>query len=85
MTLPASAAERRAAAGRPAGAVDRYLLSARRLAANPPHAAAAVEWRTDGRTPGRFVDLALRTMRVKKGKGSPYSITERRVPELILG
>ena len=22
-------------------------------------------------------------MRVKKGKGSPYSITERRVPELI--
>jgi len=43
MTLPASAAERRAAAGRPAGAVDRYLLSARRLAANPPHAAAAVE------------------------------------------
>jgi len=31
--------------------VDRYLLSARRSAANPPHVAAAVEWRnrqTDG-------------------------------------
>ena len=28
--------------------------------------------------------FALRACNVKKGKGSPYSITERRVPELIL-
>jgi len=34
---------------------------------------------------GRSVELVSRTscVRVKKGKGSPYSITERRVPELI--
>ena len=38
----------------------------------------------DGRTPDRFIDPAPHTMRaVKKGKGSPYSVTERRVPELI--
>jgi len=45
MTLPAFAAERRAAAlGCLApGAVDRYLLSVRRSAANPPHAAAAFD------------------------------------------
>jgi len=51
MALPAFAAERRAtalccgavAAGRPASAaLDRYLLPVRRSAANPPHAAAAV-------------------------------------------
>ena len=29
------------------------------------------------------VTPALRTGATKKGKGSPYSITERRVPELI--
>ena len=59
MTLPAFAAERRAAAllllGAGAPAVDRYDLPAGRSAANPPHAAAAVErWdqRTDGRTDG---------------------------------
>jgi len=56
-TLPAFAAERRAAAPLPLGAgaavVDRYLLLARRSAANPPHPAAAVDrWdrQTDGRT-----------------------------------
>ena len=27
--------------------------------------------------------VQLRLIRLKKGKGSPYSITERRVPELI--
>jgi len=52
MTLPASAADRRAAApccgavavGRPAPAsVDRYLLPALRSAANLPHAGAAVK------------------------------------------
>jgi len=52
VTLLAFAAERRAAApycgavaaGRPApAAVDRYLLLARRSAANPPHAEATVE------------------------------------------
>ena len=46
-----------AAAGRPAAAaVDRYLLSTRHSAANPPHAAPAVEWwdtPTDRRTDGR--------------------------------
>jgi len=44
-TLPAFAAERRAAAPLPLGAavVDRYLLLARRSAANPPHPAAAVD------------------------------------------
>ena len=43
-----------AAAGRPAAAaVSRYLLPARRSAANLPHASSAVEWwdrQTDGRT-----------------------------------
>ena len=39
-TLLAFAAERRAAPT--LAAVDRYLLAARRSAANPPHAAAAV-------------------------------------------
>ena len=45
MTLPAFAAERRAAALLLLdAAVDRYLLPARRSAANPPRAAAAVEY-----------------------------------------
>jgi len=58
VTLLAFAAERRAAAplllaGRPAAAaVDRYLLPARRSAANSPHAAVAVEW-WDGQTDAR--------------------------------
>jgi len=47
MTLPAFAAERRAAARAAAlllpGAVDRYLLRVRRSAANPPHATAAFD------------------------------------------
>jgi len=52
MTLPAFAAERRAAApgcgaataGRPVLSIDRaYLLCVRRSAANPPHAAAAFD------------------------------------------
>ena len=39
---------------------------------------------THERTPYRFVDLTPHTMWVvKKGNGSQYSITERRVPELI--
>jgi len=51
---------------------------------------------TDGRTPYCYVDTAPHTVwniadkghenthtRRKKGKGSPYSIAERRVPELI--
>jgi len=58
VTLPAFAAERRAAAplllSAPAAgtpiAVDRYLLLAGRSAANPPAAAAAVDRRTDGQT-----------------------------------
>ena len=45
MTLPAFAAERRAAAPAPA-AVDRYVLPAGRSAANPPHAAVD-RWGTD--------------------------------------
>jgi len=52
MALPAFAAERRAmppccgavVTWRPApAALDRYFLFARRSAANPPHAAAAIE------------------------------------------
>jgi len=71
MTLPAFAAERRAAAPMllGAGAVDRYVLPAGRSAANPPHAAASDErWgrqtdrETDGRTPDRCVDPALLTI-----------------------
>ena len=69
--LPTVAAERRAvapccgafAAGRMAPAVvDQYLLTARRSAANPPHAA-ATDRRTDGRTPDRYIDPAPRTIR----------------------
>ena len=37
-------------------AVDRYLLPARRSAANPPHASAVVDGRTDRRTCERFID-----------------------------
>ena len=47
-------------------AVDRYVLPVGRSAANPPHAAAAVEQtdgRTDVRTPDRYVDPAAHTMR----------------------
>jgi len=47
VTLPAFAAERRAAV-LPA-AVDRYFLHAERPAANPPHAASAVD-RSDRQT-----------------------------------
>ena len=48
MTLLAYAADRRAAAaplllGAGRAAIDRYLLPAGRTAANPPHAAAAVD------------------------------------------
>jgi len=47
VTLPAFVAERRAAALLLLDAdVDRYLLPARRSAANPPRAAAAVEYGT---------------------------------------
>jgi len=47
-------------------AVNQYLLSTRRSAANPPHAAAAVDrWdrQTDRRTLDRFTDPAPRTTR----------------------
>ena len=58
MTLLAFAADRRAAAapllpGAGRAAIDRYLLPAGPTAANPPHAAVAVDsWaiKTDGRT-----------------------------------
>jgi len=33
--------------------------------------------------PPRSISFVLVTFRHKKGKGSPYSVTERRVPELI--
>ena len=48
-----------------AAAVDRYVLPVGRSAANPPHAAAAVEQtdgRTDVRTPDRYVDPAAHTV-----------------------
>jgi len=55
--LLVSAVMRRCCAARPAhAAVSRYLPPARRSAANPPHAATAVEWwdrHTDGRTDNR--------------------------------
>ena len=47
-------------------AVERYVPPAGRSAANPPHAAAAVEWwdrQTDRRTPDRYTDPVLHTMR----------------------
>jgi len=68
MTLPAFAAERRAAApllltaGR--AAIDRYLLPAGRTAANPRQRSAAGElWdrQTDGRTDDRYIVPAART------------------------
>ena len=59
VTLSAFPAERRrllhSARSAPA-AIDQYILPARRSAANPPHAAAAVDRRnrqTDGQTGGR--------------------------------
>ena len=76
-TLSAFAAERLQHGARSTAAtIDRYLLSAKRSAVNPP-AAIAADDRWDRQTDGRT------TAWVKKGKGSPYSITERRVPELI--
>jgi len=67
VTLPAFPAERRrllhSARSAPA-AIDQYILPARRSAANPPHAAAAVDRpeQTDGRTDGwtfdRYIDPA---------------------------
>ena len=70
------------ASGRPALRIN-VSYPAGRPAANPLHAAATrsidgTDRRTDGRTPDCYIDLST-----LKGKGSPYSITERRVPELI--
>ena len=42
-----------------------------------------VLWRTQGFSSVRFTCKIVRSSEIKKGKGSPYSITERRVPELI--
>jgi len=56
MTLPAFAAELRRAYSTAPAAFDRYILPARRPAANPPVAVAAVDrWyrQTDGQTDGR--------------------------------
>ena len=52
------------------------------------HAEAAaqdgIDKQTDLRTRYRYIDHARSVNKgSKKGKGSPYSITERRVPELI--
>jgi len=71
VTLPAFAAERRAAAAplllgagaccTATAAVDRHFLPTGRLAANPPTAVAAIDlWdrRTDGRTLNRYVERA---------------------------
>ena len=61
-----SAVLRRRCCWAPEPAIDRYLLSAGRSAANPPHAAAAVDrwagrrtdrW-TDGQTPDPFINPA---------------------------
>jgi len=58
-------------------AVDRYLLLARRSAANLPHAAAAVIDGSDGRTPARFVDPAF-LLRVLCG-----SVRQGRIAEAL--
>jgi len=70
VTLLAFVADRRAAAaplllGAGRAVIDRYLRPARLTAANPPHAAVAVDFwdrqtdgRTDGRTPYRCIDPA---------------------------
>ena len=56
--------------------IDRYLLPARRSAANQPHAAAAVDrrdrqtnGRTDWRTPDRYTDPASHSMRAGMNEG----------------
>ena len=67
MTLLAFAAAAPLLLGAGHAAVDRYLLTAASTAANPPHAAAAVNvssWdrqvvgQTDRRTPYRYIDPA---------------------------
>ena len=67
--LSAFAADRRAAADtdRKAAAIDRYRMPAGPTAANPPHAAAAVnicDRQTDGRTQDSFVDPAVHYLKV---------------------
>jgi len=68
MTLPACAAELRRLqhdARIALTAIDRYILPARRSAANPPTAVAAVDRqdaRKDGRTTKRYMDPAAQTM-----------------------
>ena len=85
MTLLAFAAECRAAVRRAAAAA---IATAGSTVANPPQLQAAVyrgeimgqtDGETDGRTLYRYIDVGIKG----KGKGSSYSITERRVPELI--
>jgi len=95
VTLPTFAAERRAAAPLllSTGACyrstsphcGRWELSSKPIARRCcVRSIDGTDRRMDGRTPDRFIDPAPHTMRaVKKGKGSPYSVTERRVPELI--
>ena len=71
-TLPAFAAERRAARALSVGACSYlHLLPAWRSVANPPAAVAVVDrrdGRTDRRTRGRFIDPAPHTMRSSVNK-----------------
>ena len=55
---------------------DRYLLPTGLSAANPPHAVVAVDRRTE-------TGPLYKPCSASYVKGSPYSITEHRVPELI--
>jgi len=75
---------RRCCWGAPA-AVNRYLLPARRSAANPPQVAAAAVDRFKRQDGCEWVSVSFGTGLYpgKKGKGSPYWITERMVLELI--
>jgi len=68
-------------------AIDPYLLPAGPTAANPQQPRLGRQ--TDGRTLCRYIDpashpiLAVPMRCCRTGKGSPCSITERRVPELM--
>jgi len=49
----------------------------------PPPARTYTHAKTDGQVKNILPRQSIESLKLKKGKGSPYSITERRVPELI--
>jgi len=92
VTLTAYAAERRRAR-RPQLSIDIFCPQGAQLQTRLPPLPLSIDGtvgRTDERTDARPLDRPCSAYYVgsydnldKKGKGSPYSITERRVPELI--